>query len=587
MIVRLDALALGAEVGSGGQGTVHEIDSSPVSWPSTAVAKLYNQPLDARALAAFDKRTDWALDLPATAAADLYGAASWPFAAIERQGRLAGIVMPDERPSYQVTMKLPSGSFEDVLMSLEHLLEKDGYTDRRFKLPSDTRIRTTLAERLASSLAILHRHSIVASDLSQSNVLVRLLKPYAVTLIDCDSMNFQGESSLKTVETPNWDIPEHWREPPSSRAADSYKLGLAILRLFARKQTVRELDQAEEHVPKELRPLLLAALARDPSRRPAAGAWQASLRQLVLTDLNRYYPGPGASGQARPGVSAKPSPRPRAKATGHATIPSPVIAGTPAGAAAPPFGSPPPKPTPTLNIATNRQALSASGIGSTFPRANNPPAPSPPAVPTRAETRRGPAIAVVVIACAAIATLVAVNSGSSKTQIPSPPSPQQAAAVVEHHLIPISGAGEAGWILSHGGHLWTWSDVQSRLLPVTRLPQSPLFASVFWRGRYARRHASHPHSTPRLRPATASRPHRRSRATVNATKPSKSSSSETRSPTPHVTAPAARAPESNRGSAGLEGKAESPQAPSGGGGGLEGKGEAEKSSSGGLSGGGE
>src|ERR1700722_2754918 len=245
MLVELSDLVRAARVGKGGQGTIYEVRGNflkQLGWHGAAVMKVYDSYLGSDALASFDRRSDWAMALPPSMREDLFRAACWPLAAVLDGGQLAGIVMPDERPRYGVAIDLPSGKHKDVLLSLEHLLQEDGYTERRFELPSNTRVRAKIAEQMAGSLAVLHRHSVVVSDFSHRNVLVRLSDPYAVTLIDCDSMRFQGQSSLKPVETPDWDMPETWNDPAASRSADAYKLGLAILRLFARKKDARHLD---------------------------------------------------------------------------------------------------------------------------------------------------------------------------------------------------------------------------------------------------------------------------------------------------------------------------------------------------------
>lgn len=603
MIVKLDELKRGTRVGKGGQGTIYETDRSFFGWPTPLVLKIYDHYLAAPALAAFDRRTDWAMGLGAAAREELYRAACWPLVAVEDRGMLAGIVMPDERPRHGVRMALPSGLSNDVLMCLEHLLTEDDYIERRFKLASDTRVRATIAERMAGSLAVLHRHAIVVSDFSHRNVLVRVSEPYAVTLIDCDSMRFQGESSLKPVETPDWEIPEEWNEPPLTRAADSYKLGLAVLRLFARKQGVRHLGEAQPHVPTALRPLLTSALGRDPGLRPAAGRWQGSLRDVLGTQLNRDFPGPPSKVTSRePSISAG--------AVGSARLSQGV--GTGPGVVA---QSVIPIPATTLAVTAGPTGGGGPGrLGSQFistagSKSNQPPVASrvvgtTPAPGGGARTRLGvgPAIAVLVIVCTAIVVLAAIGSSGS-SRAPAPLAAQQrlaARTIAAHHLIPVAGAGEAGWILSKGGHLWTWNYPESRLVPVTELPQSSLYASVHWRGLYAHRHDSGSHSS-RARasgpPARASsgRPRRvgsGSSSLASSTAPSQSSRSQPASSSTLTVHSRPVPPPSTGGSTGLEGKTESPPpSPHGGqgGGGLEGKAETESHShpGGGLSGAGE
>ena len=286
MLIKLSQLDLTTSIDSGGQGFIHEVDpalASAIGWPGSLIAKRYPQSLPEPALADFLHRVRWAGSLPAEARAELYRAAAWPLMVIEDHGALAGIVMPDERERFGARYTSPSEVTKTKLMSLEHVLSGDAYLQRRFDVKCDTYLRAVVAERLATALAVLHRHAIVASDISHKNVLVRLAEPYAVTFIDCDSMTFQGTTTLKLVETPDWEMPEEWGEQATTRAADAYKLGLGIMRLFARQQSLRDLDSAQAHVPTALHHLIRIALSPRPASRPSVGRWQAALRDVLET----------------------------------------------------------------------------------------------------------------------------------------------------------------------------------------------------------------------------------------------------------------------------------------------------------------
>src|ERR1700722_19303552 len=214
MRIDIAQLDLSESFGRGGQGIIYEIDPTvahAVGWSGPVVAKLYKQSLPEAARVAFLRRVQWAQSLAPVAREELYRAAAWPLMVIEERGALAGIVMPDEREHFAALFQAPSGATESVLMSLDHVLGEDGYVERRFGLYCDTRVRAALGERLAAALAVLHKHAIVASDISQANLLVRLTEPYSVTFIDCDSMTFQGASTLKLVETPDWELPSEWK----------------------------------------------------------------------------------------------------------------------------------------------------------------------------------------------------------------------------------------------------------------------------------------------------------------------------------------------------------------------------------------
>ncbi len=604
MLVELSDLTRGARVGKGGQGTIYEVQASflkRIGWHSAAVLKLYDSYLDPHALEAFDRRSEWAMELPPSVREDLFRAACWPLAAVSDRGKLAGIVMSDERPRHGVSIALPSGKHKEVLLCLEHLLKEDDYTERCFELSSNTRVRAKIAELMAGSLAVLHRHSIVVSDFSHRNVLVRLSEPYAVTLIDCDSMRFQGQSSLKPVETPDWDMPEAWNEPAASRSADAYKLGLAILRMFARKQNVRHLGEAEQHVPTPLRPLLSDALARDPQQRPAAGRWQGSLRDVLGTQLERDFPGP-----ANPGAPKAAMNSPQSYAEGQASplvgVPAAPVAAPQVTLHLPPIGTGPSlAPSPTMSPFT---ATSPPPVATRMPPT---PFSSPPTVSRNAalvtaggtRPRRGPRIAAAVILCTVVALYAALHPSSP----PQSEASQLASQVASYHLIALGGAGEAGWILSKGGHIWMWDVAQVRLMLTRSTAHPPLFASVYWQGRYAHRHAP-ARSPARLRSSSRRRvvarapsaapTARRSSSVVRGTRSgfqTQSSSppvESTRSARAPSTAPVqAQAPHPSGGAGGGLGGSAEPS--SSGGGGLEGKAESESrhNGGGGLSGAGE
>ncbi len=149
----------------------------------------------------------------------------------------------------------------------------------------------------------------MVGDLAPSNLLVAFRRGLEVCFIDCDSMVFHGRRALAAVETGDWNVPAG--EASSTRAADAYKLGLVMLRLFARSHDARDPQPHLRHVPALVRPLLLRALGPEPANRPPAGEWQRALAHLVASGgLSERYPGPAR----RP-----PAPPPRPRAPRHPT----------------------------------------------------------------------------------------------------------------------------------------------------------------------------------------------------------------------------------------------------------------------------
>jgi serine/threonine protein kinase len=303
---------LSAVARAGGQGRVYRPARLPPGLvdPGPVVVKLYHRAPPPGAASVLAEMVGWAASLDAAARARLHAVAAWPLATISAGGRLAGIAMADVSRRFEVPFLMPSGRAQPVLLALEHLLGGDSYLERRgLGVRLDTALRTALAERIAAALALLHQHGIVVGDLAPSNLLVafRDRRP-VVSFIDCDSMAFRGRRALASVETGDWNLPPELSEQAGTRAADAYKLGLVVLRLFARSHNARAPAAHIEHVPEALRPLLGRALGAEAANRPAAGEWQRALAQLVAgggAGLNRRHPGP-------PEPAPPPPPRRRA-----------------------------------------------------------------------------------------------------------------------------------------------------------------------------------------------------------------------------------------------------------------------------------
>jgi hypothetical protein len=299
----------------GGQGRVYRPAAIPAELTGLAPAlKLYRRPRNA-AFGVLAAMIAWGHRLAPGERAALHGVAAWPLAILERGGELLGIAMRDLSPHFQVPFAMPSGRTAAVLLSLEHLLGPDEYLlARGLDVHLSTAMRVRVAERLATALALLHRHGIAAGDIAPTNVLVRFAHGGPeVALIDCDSMVFRGAQGLPSVETADWQIPASFGEAPRTRAADAYKLGLVVLRLLARSHDARELAPHAAHVPAELRAPLERALSATVPARPAAGEWQRLLRTAAARpDIDRRQPGPGA--RPRPG-QPQPTERRRAPVT--------------------------------------------------------------------------------------------------------------------------------------------------------------------------------------------------------------------------------------------------------------------------------
>ena len=371
-------------------------------------------------------------------------------------------------------------------------------------------------------------------------------------------MTFQGRSPLSVVETPDWEIPPQWDESPTTRGADAYKLGLAVMRLFARSQSERLPDTVEPYVPTALRDLLREALGSEPGLRPSAGRWQGALRDVLGTPLAEDFPGPPSkrSAQAgRPGrsgnVGAGPPRRGNVGAVGvqppatTTTFQAPPLVGAMAGAG-----------TTTPIAAPGAPAAHTGALGP------SPPIPPPPLAPgSRPRTgwprRRARITLVLIVIAAAVIANALLHSSSSST----PPATSSSTA-------PLTGQGS-----QHRSARRPTASTGPRSHPGR--PRSP------------RQHASgggaasgSAPSSVRSSTGSASSAVGRSSAAPTGQSSASPSDQGSTAPThrePPRPGPAAAAP--------LEGSAEQPRSSSGGSGGLQGSAQSESGSGGGGGGG--
>jgi len=287
----------------GGQGRIYRPELAPASLgPESVVVKLYRRAPPVGAAHVLAEMVAWARSLPRDQQARLHAIAAWPLAVVHKGPSAVGIVMRDVTNRFAVPFVMPSGRRERVLLTLEHLLGGDGYLELRgLGVRLDTTRRAEVAERVSAGLAFLHRQGIAATDIAPNNLLLAFGGKTEVCFIDCDSMAFQGRRALTCVQTADWDLPPAFDEPSDTRAADAYKLGLIVLRLFARSHDARAPAGHLRSVPVELRDLLYRSLGAAAVNRPAAGEWQRALGGLLAEGrLDERYPGPAPAPRLAP-----------------------------------------------------------------------------------------------------------------------------------------------------------------------------------------------------------------------------------------------------------------------------------------------
>ncbi len=168
---RGSTVRLGKRVGSGGEGEVFELLTSP----GTTVAKIYKKPLTP------DKQEK--LRLMARGCNDeLKGISAWPTDVLCTRpgGPVVGFLMPriaDAEPIHKVY----------------------GPTHRKETFPhADWRFLVRAAKNLAAAFYVIHKYGYVIGDVNEGNILVN--DKACVRLIDCDSFQLRSRERLYYCE---------------------------------------------------------------------------------------------------------------------------------------------------------------------------------------------------------------------------------------------------------------------------------------------------------------------------------------------------------------------------------------------------
>jgi len=299
--VEISDLKLGAVLGSGGQGQVVAIDNYQIDGKWSAALKTYKTSVNFNILekiATFPDRLDvsdrnW-----------LMGVSSWPWAIAMENGVARGFVMRLVPSVYQFNFMTIGQGGRARLSAVEFLLNSDRYVGSSgLKVTQVDRLR--LLGSLAETMSRLHALGIVIGDLSPKNLLFHPGTYSSCFIIDCDAIALDGESALRQVDTPDWEVPES--EIKGTESTDSYKFGLLAIRLFARDQSSHDTTPISVCSPEMGR---LATLSQDhnPAARPSPGSWISPLKSAVL------YASPTA---ASPQPAARPAPWSQAFNAGH------------------------------------------------------------------------------------------------------------------------------------------------------------------------------------------------------------------------------------------------------------------------------
>jgi DNA-binding helix-hairpin-helix protein with protein kinase domain len=222
-----NTLRLGKRIGSGGEGDVYELLSSP----GTTVAKIYHKPLAAH--------KQEKLQLMARGCNDeLKGISAWPTDVLCTRpgGPVVGFLMPriaDAEPIHKVY----------------------GPTHRKETFPhADWRFLVRAAKNLAAAFYVIHKYGYVIGDVNEGNILVN--DKACVRLIDCDSFQVRSKECLYYCEVGVAQF-----TPPEIQKSGNFRLertenhdnfGLAILifqLLFLGRHPYAGVYSGEEDMP--------------------------------------------------------------------------------------------------------------------------------------------------------------------------------------------------------------------------------------------------------------------------------------------------------------------------------------------------
>jgi len=306
--VLLDTLELGDRLGSGGQGSVHQVRNRKINDRWAVAYKEYNAAAqDAADIDALTAMVELIPALPSSTAEWLCTMAAWPAALVERQGRITGFLMRTVPDEFYFDYRGFDGKATHKLTTAEFLLNNDSYA-RSIGLRVDERQRLRLLADLAAKLSRLHTLGIAVGDLSPKNLLFTAGARPSCFLIDCDAMRINGRSVLPQAETPDWQVPAG--EEKGTPSSDAYKLALLAVRVFARDQTSRDPAVLPAAAEPKLAELARAALSGQAGDRPPPGEWAeyclnaASSPHLVITSVATGPPGAPAAGNSAAGNSA-------------------------------------------------------------------------------------------------------------------------------------------------------------------------------------------------------------------------------------------------------------------------------------------
>jgi hypothetical protein len=286
--VDLKDIDTGKKLGSGGQGTVFDVNGVLIGGEPAALKLYSSEALSNLNAATLEKFINFGRQLPALDMEWLYGNYAWPVSVVTMGDNPRGLLMRKAPPNYSFAFRTHSRSALPRLSEVAFLLNSDDYLWSVGLWVTD-RDRLIILETVATSLSRLHNFGIAFGDLSPKNVLFRQQPDPSSFFIDCDAVRLDKETALEQLETTGWEVPGS--EQRATRATDSYKFGLLAVRLFARDQTTRDTSAIAKISPK-LGELARNSLNADANRRPTPGQWVDAIQRVPRQSVPDPAPPP-------------------------------------------------------------------------------------------------------------------------------------------------------------------------------------------------------------------------------------------------------------------------------------------------------
>jgi DNA-binding helix-hairpin-helix protein with protein kinase domain len=195
-------IRVGARLGAGGEGSVHEVDGRP-----DTVAKIYHKPLT-------PERAQKIVAMASLSSPELQRATAWP----------SGILLADGHTPHGLLMPRVAGC-KDI-----HKLYSP--KSRKSEFPAaDFRFLLSVATNVARAFAVVHQNHCVIGDVNHGSITVA--QNATVKLIDCDSFQIavNGHTYLCEVGVPTFTPPELQGRPfrGIARTANHDSFSLAVL----------------------------------------------------------------------------------------------------------------------------------------------------------------------------------------------------------------------------------------------------------------------------------------------------------------------------------------------------------------------